>query len=164
LLKAAPARYLGQRTIDGLTTYEFMMTVPPTKTTTVAVPGFLVGQKKTPVVRLGQFYQGRNIWWVDPVTGIPVAIDQYQHVTLRDASGTAVLDAFNGDLRSTAAGMQAGVTYARSQGALAQNVSLVLPLVFGLVGLVVLAAGLFLHLTAREPEEYQIRRHAAEGE
>jgi Porin PorA len=152
LLKAVPAQYVGQATVDGLTANKYVETVAPTQVGTKSVPGSLVGSKASQV-SLGEFYQTTTAYYVDPVTGTIVSLDQNQHVGLRDSTGTEKLALFNGDLIMTPASQQSQVNVAKSGDTESSAVKTIVPLTAGLLGVVLLVFGIVLVLMSRNDEE-----------
>lgn len=68
--KSVNAKFDGEETIQGLDTYRYVMTVPPTKIADREVPGSLVGQPDEPSVETEMYYQVKRTVWVEPETGI----------------------------------------------------------------------------------------------
>lgn len=148
LLRPEPATYQGTATIDGLTTYKFVEKVPATRYSAQTLPGSLVGMSGASVT-LGQFYQATNTTWVDPVTGVPVQLDENQQISLRDSSGAARLVLLSADFRSTPASVASWVKSVRADDTKAQLVSTIIPVIAVLAGLVLLALGCVLALGRR---------------
>jgi Porin PorA len=158
LLKPATARYEGQTTVDGLSTYKFGTQVPPTNVGTQQVPGSLIGSTQ-PAVSLDEYYQATITDWVNPATGVPVAVNQNQHIGLRDSTGAEKLVVFAGDLSTTPATVRASVHTVNNNLGLLNLVETSGPLIGGLVGIILLIGGIVIVLTGRddeieEPAEY----------
>ncbi len=155
LLKAVPADYAGQATVDGLSAYKYVATVAPTKVGTQSVPGSLLGSTASSV-SLGQFYQSTTTFYVDPVTGTIVNLNENEHVGLRDSTGTERIVEFNGDLAMTPATVQSQVNIAKSGDTETSAVSTIVPLTAGILGVVLLVLGIVLVLISRgEDVEYE---------
>jgi hypothetical protein len=165
VLKALPARYAGEQKIDGLTAYKFVQQVGETRVGTQAVPGALIGEKSTPLVGLGEYYQATNVWWIDPLTGVTISIDQKEHLSLRDSSGVQRLNLFQGELRPLPPGIAKSVRAAKARDFLVTGVSALGPLIAGVFGFILLAVGLALCLVPGRAEEadFTPRRHAVQS-
>lgn len=152
LLKAVPAFYVGQATVDGLPAYKYVATVAPTQLGTQAVPGVMVGSKAAQV-SLGEFYQDTTTYYVDPVTGTIVNVSQNEHIGLRDATGAEKLVEFSGDLAMTPTTVQAQVNTANSGDTKSGAISTTVPLVTGILGAVLLVLGVVLVLISRREDD-----------
>jgi hypothetical protein len=72
--KAVPLRYQGVKVLDGLTTYAFSRTVPPTDLGELpvfkAIPGSFVGRPTVPSIPAHEWYENTaSTLYVEPVTG-----------------------------------------------------------------------------------------------
>jgi hypothetical protein len=152
LLKAVPARYVGEDTVDGLTTYKFVSEIPATKVGDQQVPGTLVGSKQ-PTVTLGEFFQGTYTYYVDPGTGVPVSVSKQQHVALRDSTGTERLVLLDGELKTTPSTAQKLVDTVNHDNFLISLLDKIVPLSTGIAGIVLFAIGGILLATSREEDE-----------
>lgn len=153
LLKPVPAHYAGQATMDGLSTNKYVATVAPTQVGTKSVPGSLVGSK-TAQVNLSEFYQTNTTFFVDPTTGTIIAVDENQHVGLRDSTGVEKLVVFNGSMTTSPATVQAQVNTAKSGDTETSAITTLAPLIAGILGVVLLVLGIVLTLISRGEEEY----------
>jgi hypothetical protein len=157
--KAVPARYVSEETVQGLTTYKFMAQIPPTQIQTQEVPGSLVGES-APSVQAPVFYTDTRTVWVEPKTGVIVKGSEQNRTTLRDSAGqdkTVVLQfdlTFNDDTQKSQAQL------ARDNIGKIDLVTIWLPLIGLLVGIVLIIAGLIITVSAdRTPG-----RHAEQPE
>lgn len=151
LLKPRQAQFAGQATIDGLRAYRFVERVPAQKFSTQKLPGSLVGLHGQPTVTLAEYYQATNTYWVDPVTGAVLDINENQKITLRDSRGVKRLVLFQGDLPMTRQSVLGSVRSQRSRRAGIEAITLTIPLGLGLGGAVFLAVGAWLVLWRRAP-------------
>ncbi len=151
LLKPVQARFAGQATIDGLRTYRFVEQVPAQKFGSQKLPGSLVGLHGQPTVKLAEYYQATNSYWVDPVTGSVVDINEDQKLTLRDSGGVQRLVLFQGALQMTPQSVQKLIRSEHARRTGIQAITLTVPLGLGAAGLVILAAGAWLALGGRRP-------------
>ncbi|HMG65644.1 MAG TPA: DUF3068 domain-containing protein, partial [Streptosporangiaceae bacterium] len=99
--KPEPASYAGQSTVGGVPAYRYVERVTGVKFGTQRLPGALVGIKGQQTVTLDETYTATNTYWVDPVTGVVLNVNQNQNITLRDQGGVRRLVLFNGDFQAT---------------------------------------------------------------
>lgn len=122
---AVDATYVGERDIDGLTTYEFQVTVPETE---AEVSEGTQG-----------LYAAAQTIWVDPKTGAFVDQKGSQTVTLPD--GTVAIDI---DVEYTDETVETNVADAKSNGRSLWLVGTVLPIGGLVLGVVLIAVGVLL--------------------
>ncbi len=144
LKKTMPFVYSGTTTVDGIQAYEFVENVAPTQIGSQTLPGSFVHLKAASVT-LGEYDAEHLIYYVDPETGALVDVNEEQSTTLRtSATAAPSLVAFDADLIAT----PASVTQIVALDANGRNelslLKTILPLVFGIVGVVSLIAGIFL--------------------
>jgi hypothetical protein len=149
LLKPMPAQFAGQASIDGLRADRFVERVPAQKFSQQKLPGSLVGLHGQPTVTLNEYYQATNTYWVDPVTGAVLDINENVKLTLRDNSGVQRLVLFNGDLAMTPGSVLNSVRSQHSRRARIEAITRTVPLGLGLAGVVFLAVGGWLVLWRR---------------
>jgi len=133
-----PFGYGGTAMVDGIEAYRFVEDVPPTRL------GYSPLSSTQP-----EYATIRQVYWVDPVTGMLLDVNSYQKSYLTDpATGAQTTVLYGGDLRATPASVRAMV---RLDGAERDKISLlrtVLPIVLGAAGVVALTAGI---VVARRP-------------
>lgn len=154
LLKPMPAVYSGTAVVDGLTTYKYTETVPATKFGTQTLPGSLVGVKDAQSVTLDEYDQSTTTQFVDPATGSPVEALSDQHQYLENSSGVQVLNLMDAHFATDPASVASFVKDAKSKDAEISLVSVILPAVLGLAGLILLVMGIILSLSRQEYDEY----------
>jgi Porin PorA len=152
LNKPRPARFAGTSTIDGISVNRYVEQVPPTRAGSEAVPASLVGMKGTGEVTLPEYYTGTNTFWVDPETGAQLNTTQAQKITLQDSTGAQRLVLLDGTLKFTPQSTQTVVNIDNSARTKIGLVTVVLPLVFGVVGLILLVTGIVLVLRRRDDQ------------
>ncbi len=101
------------------------------------MPGSNVGMPDQPSATLPQYYQAINTYWVDPVTGAPVKVEQNQLITLKDSTGATRLVLFKADLKFSPRSTQSFVNTDRNGRNKITLVTSVLPLILLLAGLCV---------------------------
>lgn len=164
--KPITARFDGEESIQGLDTYRYVMTVPPTKIDDKEVPGSLIGQDDQPSVNTELYYQVKKTVWVEPVTGIIVVGQQEGKQELlapgqRPGEGTTV---FDGTLRFTDETINDNVTKAEdNKSKLALLTSW--PIAMWVIGALLIVAGLITLAGSQRGRRYrddvpQRRQHA----
>ena len=154
LSKPVTFRYSGTATTGGIATYVFKATIPSTQTGAKQLPGSLVGMK-APEVTLPQFYRASETFYVDPKTGVPLAIDENVQQVLKDSTGTTRLILLSADFKTTPASLAAGVKTDNKARNEINLLTLVAPIVAGLLGLILLIVGLVLSRRGPEDELYE---------
>ncbi len=160
LLKPVPTTYEGTAVVDGESTYKFVETVAPTKSGTQTLPGSLVGIKDQQSVTLPEYYSATTTEYVDPITGAPVEGVSHQDLYLQNSAGQPVLTLTNATFTSTPASIAAAVKTAKHYDGEISLISVILPVVLGLAGLILLVLGTILVLTSRE-EYYEYEEYPA---
>ncbi|MFI0236242.1 DUF3068 domain-containing protein [Streptomyces sp. NPDC016845] len=139
-----PLRYEGKAKVRGYTGYRFVGSVAPTRTGSRQVPGRIVGQPDKGQVLAEEWYANHRVDLVaDPRTGRIVYAAVGPRLTLR-APGTARDAAVLLDSRKiafTPATQRAQVALARDDNDLLRLLGTVLPLVAGVLGALLVAAG-----------------------
>lgn len=148
--RAVQAKFEGTDEIKGVEVYKFVQQVPDTKVSTKQVPGSLVGVDQD-TVEAGQFYRGTVTSWIEPATGIQVKQEQQSHQELRSAANPVPTVVFDGKLTFTDKTIDTMVAQVDENKGKLDFIGSTGPIVFGVVGAVFLALGVFL-LTKRRPE------------
>jgi Porin PorA len=162
LNRPVPFHYAGTGTIDGITVYRFVERVPPTQTGSQKLPGALVGLKQS-MVTLPMYYAATNTYWVDPQTGGVLDTTQDQKQTLQDANGTQRLLLFDGNIVMTPQSVQQAVSLdatGRNELHWFQDIG---PLIAGVVGVVLLIAGIVLVWLKRRDQPEQAEAEEPES-
>jgi Porin PorA len=134
LNKPVPFRYDGTATVGGIKTYRFVEDVPPTRI------GFSPLSSTQP-----EYYQIHLIYWVDPVTGALLNVNEDQKLFLRDpATGAQTTVLFEGDLQATLASVKEIVRLDSSGRDKLSLLSTTLPITIGIVGALALIGGILL--------------------
>jgi hypothetical protein len=153
LNRPVPFVYSGTADVGGIQTYKFVENIPSTQIATQLVPGLLLGLK-TAAVRAPLFDQQHLIYYVDPVTGALLSVNQQQTVTLHNpTTGAEALVLYNADLTPTPASLSQIVALDRSGRNEIALIETTLPIVFGIVGGVALVAAAFLGFRRRRSRD-----------
>jgi hypothetical protein len=148
LNKPVPFPYAGPADVRGVTTYKFTEDVAPTRVATQTVPGSLVGMSAASVT-LPEFYEIHLTYYVDPVTGALVNVQEHQTMSLRNPStGAQALLLFDADLKVTPSSLTTIVKLDTDGRSKLTLLKVILPLVLGIVGVIALVTGL---LVGRSP-------------
>lgn len=154
LLKPVTFKFKGTATTDGIPTYEYVASVPPTQVGTQTLPGALVNVQAA-TVTLPEFYSAQEDYFVDPITGAPISVVRNTHEVLQDTTGATALVLINADFKSSSASIAASVktdTKYRNEIIVATSI---VPIVAGVLGIILLVIGLVLSRTKPEDEEYE---------
>jgi len=153
LLKPEPSVYSGTAVVDGLTTYKYTETVLGDKSGTLTLPGSLVNDPTAQSVTLNEYDQATTTLYVDPGTGAPVKEVSKEHLYLQ-SGGAEALNLLTANFQSTPSTIAAAVSTAKSYDGEIELVSVILPVVFALVGLILLVMGIILTMSVRDEPEY----------
>jgi Porin PorA len=144
LNKPVPFPFAGTATVHGTEAYKFTEDVAPVQVATQAVPGSLVGMSAASVT-LPEFYELHLIYYVDPATGALINVQEHQTVSLHNPStGAQALVLFDANLKATPATVSAIAKLDTSGRDELTLLTVILPLVLGIVGLIALVTGLLL--------------------
>jgi Porin PorA len=154
LLKPVTFHYKGTSTTGGVSTYVFTASIPPTQTGTQSLPGSLVGESASEVT-LPEFFSAKETYFVDPVTGVPLAVEQNVQQTLRDSTGTTRLVLLSADFKTTPASVASGVNTVNGASTKITVLNVIIPIVAGLIGIILLVLGLVLSRGRPEDDQYE---------
>ena len=143
LNEGVEAVFQASESLEGITVYKFIVTVTPTQTGTLEVPGDLVGSP-LPNFVAPRFYSNVLTLWVEPSTGAIVKGESAQVQTLRGPDNTDQVTIIDAVIGTTPEQVTSGVNYAQSQAALLTLLTSTIPLVALLVGVLFLILGIVL--------------------
>jgi hypothetical protein len=149
LKKPVTFNYKGITSTGGVTSYVFVASIPATQVGTETLPGSLVGMTPSEV-KLPEFYSAKETYFVDPVTGMPLAFNQNVQQTLQDNTGTTRLVLLSANFQTTPASVSSAVSTDNGGATKISLINVTIPIAGGLVGVVLLGAGLVL---SRRPED-----------
>jgi len=151
LNKPVPFPYAGPADVRGVTTYKFTEDVAPVQVATQTVPGSLVGMSAASVT-LPEFYEIHLTYYVDPVTGALVNVQEHQTMSLRNPStGAQALLLFDADLKVTPSSLTTIVKLDTDRRSKLTLLTVILPLALGIAGIITLVTGLVLGRRGRQP-------------
>jgi hypothetical protein len=142
LKRATPAVYVGEGEIDGLDVLEFEQVIEPTKTGTIAIPGSLIDEDESTVVA-DRIYSNKRTFKVEPVTGVIIVGGESQDSYL-ELDGERVLTTTQATLQYTDENTADTVDEYSGTSALLAAVHTTFPIVGGIVGLLLIVAGLLM--------------------
>jgi hypothetical protein len=154
LLRPVTFQFTGTSNTAGVATYVFVANVSPTQIGTKSLPGALVGLKPSQVT-LPEFFSEKETYFVDPVTGVPVAVDQNVQQTLRDDTGTTRLVLLSADFKTTSSSVASNAKTVKDATDKINWIKVIIPIVAGLLGIILLVVGLVLSRFQPEDEEYE---------
>jgi len=154
LLKPVTFHYTGNSTTGGVSTYVFTGNASSQQIGTESLPGALVGMTQS-AVTLPEFYSANVTYYVDPVTGVPLAVNQNVRETLQDSSGTTRLVLLQADFKTTLASILSNVSTDKSGTTKINVLNVIVPIVAGLLGIILVIVGLVLSRLRPEDEEYE---------
>jgi Porin PorA len=144
-----PAAYAGKSTVDGVPAYRYTEQVTGVRFGTQRLPGALVGVKGQQTVTLDETYTATNTYWVDPVTGAVLDVNQNQDITLQD-QGAVRLVLFRGSFRATPQTVASIAHTDKPRRAAITAITVTVPIALGLSGAVILAVGILLVIGRRK--------------
>lgn len=143
--KAFPVKFEREEDLQGMNAYVYTMEVPETKYAKRELPGGLFGQgAKSPAVKADRFYENKRTFWVDPATG--VVLDRVEEQFQEFRYGGKTLTALDTTSRFTKETVDKNVEEYKSKSSLLQMIHTTLPIVFVVLGLLLIVAGLVLSL------------------
>lgn len=152
LRDTAPATYEGTEEIQGLTVYKFVQEILPTVIETREAPGSMFGSEEG-TVDAEMTYAMTRTFYIEPVTGSPVQRVEERTQQL-NYDGQAV-DVFTGTVNFTDGEVDATVSDLEGQAPLLGGMRFLFPLGFLVVGVLALAAGLFLGRRAEDGKQHE---------
>lgn len=141
--QAPPAKFVSEEKVQGLTTYKFLQVIPPTQIRIQEVPGTLVGES-APSVQAPVYYTTTRTVWVEPKTGVIVKGNEQANTTLRDTAGQDKATVIQYDLTFDDATQKNQAKLAKDNISKINAVSVWLPLLGLVLGLILIAAGLII--------------------
>lgn len=135
LKKAVPAQYVGTETLDGMEVYVYEVKVDPTKTEVVS--------------GIKGLYSAEKTIKVDPITG--AIVYQRNHDVRTALNGDPLIDL---DVDFTDDQIKASVDEARDGDNQLKMIGVIVPIVGGILGVLLIAVGLFLALRRRHDDGY----------
>jgi Porin PorA len=145
--------YTGTTTVQGVSTYVYSANVPSQQVGTQTLPGSLVGLT-APVVTLPEFYSVHETYDVDPVTGDPLFVTQHVQQVLKTTSGATALVLINANFVLAPSSVTAGVNTDNSARSEISLLTVIIPLIAGILGVLLVVLGIIFTGSRPEDEEY----------
>jgi Porin PorA len=155
LARPEPFRYEGTATVNGVSTDKFVEHVTNQQFASQTLPGSLVGYPDQPTVMLPEYISETNTYFVDPVTGEPVDVNENLTLVLENITGATRLVLFKGDLAATPQSVSGAVGAVNSSHLKIEFIEDIGPLVCVLLGVVLLVLGITLIANQPDLEEFE---------
>jgi hypothetical protein len=163
LHRPVTATFTGNATIAGIPVNRYTEQISAARVGTQKLPGQLVGLKGQATVTLDEYYQTTTQFWVDPVTGTVLDEDRNLKITLRDAGGVQRLVLLQGDFQTRGSSVAKVVTADRPHRSAIVAITTTVPLLLGISGAVILAAGILLSAGRRRRPSRSTPRYETVG-
>jgi len=148
--RPVPAAYTGEETLDGIRVYRYVQVLPATQIGTRRVPPSVLGLPSRPeLITVRRIEATTMTFWVEPVTGVPMKIEENTRQILQTRSKRHTLVVFAADLRQRPSEVAASVRRYRSQSVELNLVHNVLPLVNAIGGALLIPFGAVLACAPR---------------
>jgi Porin PorA len=155
LARPEPFRYEGTATVNGVSTDKFVEHVTNQQFASQTLPGSLVGYPDQPTVMLPEYISETNTYFVDPVTGEPVDVNENLTLVLENITGATRLVLFKGDLAATPQSVSGAVGAVNSSHLKIEFIEDIGPLICVLLGVVLLVLGITLIANQPDLEEFE---------
>ncbi|HEY6745018.1 MAG TPA: DUF3068 domain-containing protein [Mycobacteriales bacterium] len=154
--RAAPAKFVSEERVKGLTVYKYIQTVPAFELRTQALPGSLLGET-APTVQAPVYFQTTRTAWVEPRTGIIIKANEQNLTTFRNSAGQDKVTFLRYDLTFDDATQGRQAKLANDSISQIRLLTLWLPLLGLVLGLLLIAAGIVI-LRADRPAAHRAAR------
>lgn len=142
--KAYDAKFVREDAVNGLPVYVYEQDIPAIKTQTLTAPGTVLGMTETGDVQVDRWYDGKNTFWIEPVTGAPVRQEQQRHEVLKTQDGVERSLAFVATAKMTDQTVKDLVSNAESGKSKINMLKNLVPLVLLVVGVLVVLVGVLI--------------------
>jgi Porin PorA len=141
--RPVPAAYAGQTSIDGMRVYKYVQVLPTSQIGSRRVPQSIMGLPQRPVqIPVRSLEATTMTYWVDPVTGAPVKVEENTRQYLQTRNGRHTRAVFAADFKQNPADVATAVNRYRSQSSQLALVHGGLPPGSLIAGTVLMAAGI----------------------
>ncbi|WP_162891159.1 DUF3068 domain-containing protein [Aeromicrobium sp. A1-2] len=141
LLTSTDAKFVGEGKVEGLKVYKFEQTIAPISTGTIDVPGDLVGSDES-TVTADQIYSSTSYYSVEPVTGV-IIVGRTSQDSYLEVDGVRKVTTTKADLQYSDATIKDTADEYKSKATLLTTVKTTVPLGGALIGILLIAAGLW---------------------
>jgi hypothetical protein len=159
--KALPAHFNGTEKLDGLLTYRFVQPINDVVISQEDVPGSLIGQPEQASVRADRLYSDLRTIWIEPKTG--AIIKGSEKVNQRLVANGKQVPVIQGTLTYNDATVKMLVHKYKGKAASLTFVTRTGPIVFWILGPLLILLGLLLLLTGRGRESAPVEAAPAEA-
>jgi hypothetical protein len=148
--RPVPATFAGQTSIDGMRVYRYVQVLPTSQIGRLRVPQSIMGLPKRPTqIAVRRLETTTTTFWIDPVTGAPVKIEENTRQFLQTSSGRHTRLVFAADFRENPADVAVAVRRYRSQSRELGLVHGALPVAGAISGVALIGIGGFLACGSR---------------
>jgi Porin PorA len=159
--RPVPAAYAGQTSVDGMPVYKYVQVLPTSQISTRLVPQSIMGLPPRPVqIRVRDMEATTMTYWVDPVLGAPVKVEQNTRQSLLTGDGKHTRLVFAADFKQNPADVATAVNRYRSQSSQLGLVHGALPVGGVIAGTVLMAAGIAAAARGRRGRTRRAAAHA----
>jgi hypothetical protein len=160
--KSYPIRYTGTEKIKGVEVYVFRMTAEPVKIGELKLPGTLLGSSEQ-LATAERYYSNTRTIWVEPESGVIIKGREEQRQTFRNAEGQDKVTVIDANLEFNDKTVTEALKTADDANSIKALLSTTLPWIFGIVGALLVLAGLALVVTGRPTQARGGHRRARVG-
>jgi hypothetical protein len=158
LQETVEIEYQGTEDVGGLETYKFQHSIEPTEVSTLEVPASVVGAEGDENVTAQRMYSNVRTLWVEPETGVVIDRQEEQNSTLR-YDGEDQVTVTQATLSYSDETVQNSIDEYSGKSSLLGAVRTWVPLVLGILGLLLLVAGVLLTMRSRPSGETGYTSH-----
>jgi|1186.fasta_scaffold48787_1 hypothetical protein len=155
---SATAKYVGEEQLDGVTVYRFEQSIPEQVIDHKEVPSSFAGGSEAGNVTADVVFTNDRTFFVEPTSGMIVKATESPDIVLRGPDGATGVTILSADLAPEDAAVAAKVADAADTRDQITLVRSTLPLVLVVLGVVLVAVGLFLRLGTgrRSPGRHEV--------
>ncbi|TFV45958.1 DUF3068 domain-containing protein [Blastococcus sp. TF02A-35] len=146
---AYPAEFVAEEELEGLTVYKFEQSIPEQVIDEREVPSAFAGGTGTGNVTADVVFSNERTLWVEPTSGLLVKVEETPSTVLRGPDGSTGVTILAAEFSPTDEAVAAKVKDAEETAGQITLVRSTVPWTLAGIGLVLVVAGLFLHLTGR---------------
>jgi hypothetical protein len=146
--QAWPASFEGEEKLNGLDVYRFQVSIPETVISQATVPpdrsAAMLGSASATDVQADIVYSNERTIWVEPTSGVIVTSEEHPNTVLRGPDGTQGATILAGTFAGSDETIADGVDRAKDTRGKITLVSVTLPLILAVLGLISLIIGALL--------------------
>src|SRR5829696_4437985 len=161
--EAPDIEYKDTETIEGLEVYRFEQQISPSNVGSVTAPASFFGIDEEGDVTLDRIYSNTRTLWIEPETGVIIR-GQEDQLTMAEYQGDEVATLTDVTIGYNPDTVSKNVDTYSSLSTQLKVIRIWAPLIGGILGLLLLAVGVFLFITRRRTDgTHDARAHDARG-